>query len=267
MEVSNSDCPEHWKTLCVSLLWRSKPTLWRTWLQRLKKVSWLSKLCTRTLNPSQRIAFLGALTSSLRATRASRSVVPASEKEPKTLDTFGRILRESCRQLDLFGASLKTSPDTLPSDSPKFIAAYEIWVTQLRRDYSGRLKWAQTIYGRDSTYLPTPTVKGNHNYRGASKKAGDGLVTVLKREYLPTPCASDTRGANDYQTTLAKLDRGHRDQQGQLINRLMILLNGERGRLNPSFVEKMMGVPEDWTDCDYVETESSPLKQPKHLGD
>lgn len=189
-----------------------------------------------------------------------------SASDSKTPDTFGRILLESCRQLDLFGASSRTSPDTLASDSPKFIEAYEIYTTKLRRDYLGRLNVAQIIYDRDYTYLPTPTVKGNYNYKGASKKAGNGLATVLKREYLPTPCARDTRSCNDYQSTIAKLDRGRRGQQGQLVNRLMMLLNGERGRLNPSFTEKMMGIPEGWTDLRYAEPESSRNVRKKQLG-
>lgn len=39
---------------------------------------------------------------------------------------------------------------------------------------------------------PTPTVHGNGNYKGASAKSGDGLMTVVKRrEGYPTPQARD----------------------------------------------------------------------------
>ncbi len=42
-----------------------------------------------------------------------------------------------------------------------------------------------------SSRLPTPTVHGNYNRKGASKTSGDGLATVLRR--LPTPTASDNK--------------------------------------------------------------------------
>ena len=83
-------------------------------------------LCGLILKPSRQQSFEDALILSLRDTPASRSVMPASEKEQTTLDTFGRILQESSRQLSLFGASLRTSRDILPSDSPKFIEAYDL---------------------------------------------------------------------------------------------------------------------------------------------
>lgn len=42
---------------------------------------------------------------------------------------------------------------------------------------------------------PTPTVHGNNNFRGASAKSGDGLMTVIKRrEGYPTPTAKDANG-------------------------------------------------------------------------
>jgi len=78
--------------------------------------------------------FAEMYTLSLPVIPASRSVSQESEKARTTLDTFGRVLNESLRQLDLFGASLRTSPDTLPLDTPQFTEAYEIWVTRLRRD-------------------------------------------------------------------------------------------------------------------------------------
>lgn len=38
-----------------------------------------------------------------------------------------------------------------------------------------------------SGYLPTLTVKGNYNRHGITAKAGDGLITALKRRYPPPP--------------------------------------------------------------------------------
>jgi site-specific DNA-cytosine methylase len=43
--------------------------------------------------------------------------------------------------------------------------------------------------------LPTPTVCGNNNHKGAGPKSGDGLATAVKR-ILPTPVASERSGIN-----------------------------------------------------------------------
>ena len=44
---------------------------------------------------------------------------------------------------------------------------------------------------------PTPTVSGNHNRKGSSPKAGDGLATKdFRRHRLPTPSATDWKGSS-----------------------------------------------------------------------
>jgi len=97
-----------WSHRCEqSLMWRSKPSLARTWLQRWKKVSWIRLLCGRTLRPSQHRGFLEKYTASLADIPVNRSVTPENDKEPTIHDTFDRILSNTSVQLDLFGASLK----------------------------------------------------------------------------------------------------------------------------------------------------------------
>ena len=190
---SNSDWPGHYKSLCESLLWRSKPSPWRTWLLRLRRTSWLSRLCGRICEPSKQKSFEDALILSLRDTRASPSASPASGKGAPTLDTFGRILRESSSQLDLFGASLRTSPDILPSNSPKFIEAYRVWVTQLRLDCLRRQSAGRRTGGSDCLSWPTMDVNGQHNRKGASENSGDGLSTAVKQ--WPTVQVADSKQA------------------------------------------------------------------------
>jgi hypothetical protein len=50
--------------------------------------------------------------------------------------------------------------------------------------------------------LPTLTVTGNYNRKGASRTSGDGLATVLKR-MLPTLTAQDVRGGCKPERTIA----------------------------------------------------------------
>ena len=87
---------------------------------------------------------------------------------------------------------------------------------------------------RQLTVLPTPTVKGNYNRASYSDRAGDGLVTALKK-MLPTPLASDYRSSS------------RQMRHGQYSARLPEVLTREAGGenclLNPDFVEWMMGWP------------------------
>ncbi len=81
---------------------------------------------------------------------------------------------------------------------------------------------------------PTPTVKGNHNRKGASAKSGDGLATAVRR--FATPMARDWRSGKASAATHAKNCRPLSEQIG--------------GSLNPPWVEWLMGWPIGWTDCD-----------------
>ncbi len=79
---------------------------------------------------------------------------------------------------------------------------------------------------------PTPTVSGNNNRKGASKKSGDGLATAVKK--FPTPRANSGSGPSRV---------GHRtDLQTQA-----------GGPLNPMWVEWLMGWPIGWTALEPLE--------------
>ena len=175
---SSWDLKELSRILEPSVMWRSKPSLARTWLQRLNRVSWLKHLSGRILKPSMDGPFVTEYTSSLAVIPASPSQSRDSEKEQTTPDTFGRILNESFRQLNLFGASLRTLEDTLVLDSPKFIEAYEIWVTQLRQDCLQRQRSAR--HTRENDYSSLPDYKKR---RKVPTRKGDKMRWETTEEY------------------------------------------------------------------------------------
>ena len=78
----------------------------------------------------------------------------------------------------------------------------------------------------DAILWPTPTVNGNNNRAGLTAKSGDGLATAVKR--FAMPAASDATLGGAY---IAENMTGQspRQQIG--------------GRLNPEFVEWLMGWP------------------------
>lgn len=86
--------------------------------------------------------------------------------------------------------------------------------------------------------LPTLTVCGNYNRKGASKTSGDGLATAVKR--LPTLRATDaTRG----------------DCPSERARHQPSLVVCAGGPLNPTWLEWFMGWPIGWTELGALETD------------
>lgn len=88
---------------------------------------------------------------------------------------------------------------------------------------------------------PTPTVHGNYNKPGASKNSGTGLATAAK--LWPTPQASDCRDRGNLSTPAIQ----RRVEIGKQVM-LSMCVSSDNGRLNPDWVEWLMGWPIGWTD-------------------
>lgn len=119
----------------------------------------------------------------------------------------------------------------------------------------------------DGSCLPTPTVFGNHNKKGASKTSGNGLATVAKM--LPTVTASSygsnltkgqvirrkslnsmaTKGL--LPTPLARDSKGPAGKNRKSPN----LPDMVSGILNPQFVEEIMGFSIGWTELNVLATQ------------
>jgi len=87
--------------------------------------------------------------------------------------------------------------------------------------------------------FPTPTVSGNHNKKGISKKAGDGLETAVKKWATPT--------ANDAKNSLTDSQASRGTLTAHIVE-TEIDING--GQLNADWVEALMGYPQGWTDLE-----------------
>ena len=141
-----------------SLMSKSKPTQFKTWLTRWNKDSYLQRLCTQTLKPSHSQTFVDAWTSYLAAFPASPLAKPEQEDQQKTHGISSPTLpmESTPVQQDMF--SSKTSKESSP---PKPLTgkvfsdmSSENWkdcVTRRRGEYSVRQKQAQAI--RESEYL------------------------------------------------------------------------------------------------------------------
>lgn len=91
----------------------------------------------------------------------------------------------------------------------------------------------------ESSLWPTPTVCGEYNRAGLSPTSGDGLRTAVLREagaMWATPAARDEKGPSY---------RARRETGACLPGQV-----GESGRMNPAWLETLMGFPDGWTDID-----------------
>ena len=93
-------------------------------------------------------------------------------------------------------------------------------------------------------FWPTPTVCGNHNRKGASATSGDGLATVVAQRTWPTATATAYKGWSPNH------NRANTDDRLDYTVEREAFQPGQQTppmRLNPNWVELLMGWPKGWT--------------------
>jgi len=122
--------------------------------------------------------------------------------------------------------SLKTAQCSLLADSSTSLVRFSKWGMMRRGVLYPLPTLARGISGKESGFLlPTPTVNGNYNRKGASKHSGDGLATAIKR-LLHTSTVQDAKN---------NASGSHANPK-------------HTGFLNPDWVEWFMGWPVGWSD-------------------
>lgn len=246
--------------LPLRLMWRSKPSSFSTWSGRWNKVWWMQHLYGLILKPSHQNSFTTKYTASLVDIRVNLSVLPENLLVQKTQDTCGHTLNNLSNTSSQNGASLKTCPTTLMSDTVKCDKAWKKWVIQLRKEYSQRKKLVHRISGKDFSSLPwpTPTVMNTRENMPiqdlialqaelkVKHKNGNGFGfnlhqvvriwgTPSARDWKDTPGMSAQR--KDGKSRIDQLPR-----QVSLWAKDMNNMNGKRReQLNPAWVAQLMG--------------------------
>lgn len=113
---------------------------------------------------------------------------------------------------------------------------------------TGKVRMSLETMAR-ANFWPTPTVHGNYNRPGSSKKAGLGLATAVK--LYPTPAARDWR------------DNGK--SPAELARNSQTLATIAGGQLNPMWVEWLMGYPIAWTELNASVTQWFHSKSKRRL--
>ena len=256
------------------LMWRSKPSPSRTWSQRWKRENWIKHLCGRTLRLSQRKTFTDWWTSSLAGTRANRSV-PQENETPKTQEDFGHIFDE---QFNLFaqpGCFWKTSKDTSRLDSPRSSAIWTKMVIEQRGEYLVRRNAARHTRESESLSWPTPDASVEKFRLGGNSQQSRSLEAMGRRGELSPPdlVNRNSIGKNPEQWPTPLEDDANNVNPSEKRRATLVTHTSKKlgGKLNPSWVEQLMGVPVgwtqlpiEWTDFDSSETELSRQPQQKH---
>ena len=278
---------EEFSQICErSLTWRGKDSLSRTWLQRWKRENWMQHLCSRTLRPSLTESFVDAWTSSVVASRANHSVLLESVTALKIRDTCSHTspTESESANLELFSSkTLKESSQPRQQTENQFSSmsseSWKAWVIEQRREYSVRLKSAHLIResGSSSLAWPTASARDWKDTAGMSK-ARDGKAlgrvdqlprAVYHHDGLLDQANPSTNGKSQesQQWPTPRANKVHpvitEENREQLANRKKANLEEEiaghcgksQGKLNPDWVEQLMGLPTGWTDFDFSEME------------
>lgn len=147
-----------------------------------------------------------------------------------------RVLSTKCsallRKYGLALSSRKTVRTFVPGDSVRSSRDLPAWGMWDELGYWELGTSVQTIDEREcGSLLPTPTICGDWNRKGASARSGDGLATVLSR--LPTPTA--------------KLYGNNRGGSAGRTGKVRPSLESLTGGVFPALREWMLGWPIGWT--------------------
>ena len=248
-EALTSDSVELSQTCAQSLMRRSKPSPAKTYLREWKAGKLMRLRSGAISSPSLGQSFLAAWTSSLAVTHASHSAVRESGLEQKTQDTFGPTSQAAFDFCAPESASSRTSKDISVLDSEKSLATWKNLVTKRRGEYSQRLKLVRLTSESVSSSWPTATTRdwkdtgdmSQSMIRKDGKERMDTLGRVVQANH-------STHGSHPESWATPRCSMAQDKQEDSGKHRLgEQAQNGTTGKLNPRWVETLMGLPVGWT--------------------
>ena len=175
------------EALAQSAWWRGKRSPSPLWRRRWSKVAWLRRLSGVTYEPSTLARGVASWIASLAATPASHFPLPVIAAAKPTSAISGQMSLVFFESANQHGASSRTSPVICLSEDTTSSESFKAWASVLRAHCGRRRKSARPIGESGcSSLLPTPTIAGNYNRKGASPTSGDGLATAVGGQLNPT---------------------------------------------------------------------------------
>lgn len=279
---------EDFSLLCMkSLTWRGKHSVRRTWLQRWKTVSWLPRLCSRTLEPSHTTSFVDAWISSQEGSLVSHSALQGLRRAWKTHDTCSPTSPKESDNASPQLSFLKTLKESSAPKQPKASQfsdmsseSWKEWVTAQRQDCLQRVKQERLTRESGSLSWATPNTFDHMAQRSPealqrqfeTSRKGRTQPANLREQVHPEnwPTATTRMHKGGYQGGRIRNGKVSMDtldvavqaySEGGLLDPTNSSTNGKSHELNPAWVEQLMGIPVGWTDLGSWATESSPQPQ------
>ena len=253
LEASNSELNESSLHTEPWFSWRGKPSRPLTWSKRWKKADWLKRLSGLMCDPLTVETCAERWILSLPDSHANHSQRLEALEVQQMTATFGPKFQGSLAKWNPQSSSWKTSQMSLKLRELQSLEKLPKWGMISRGELFALQMPAHLIDVRDSLpsrSVPTPTCMDTRSGRprkmvqeSLSKGNWRGVALRDYAKMFPTPTAT----AN--QTCPSMLAKG-----GSFDN-LSI------GKLNPEWVEWLMGWPIGWTDCGPAETELCHNKQ------
>lgn len=240
-EAVDSTSASDWraKALAQSVTWKGKHSRWQTWSQRFKRVSWTMLLFGAISPPSTAQLGVERWIGSLAASRVSPTATLDHGLAKPMSGICGQTQPESSERYIQGLFFSKTSKASKPSIGSEFGLSYKRWVIQLARDYSRREKLALANEDDGFSLWPTPIASD-----GQKESKSHGFATIMGVPALKLSGAARRWPINP------GVNSPHQVAYFRLAK--TILLNGHEcsdvtRKLNPGFVEWMMGWPPGWT--------------------
>lgn len=251
---------ECFQLLEQSVTWRGKQRASKSWQRAWKKDLWIQHLCGRISSLSTAQHGVEQWISSLRDTPVSLSAPQANAGAQTTQGTSGLTLRESSEKSSQGLLFSKTSKDTSAKGSTKSSKKLPNWGSMQSGVYTAQPKPDFPTAGTGSSSWPTATVNDSTGSAYAYSN-GDHNKVVLKlpgaAKNWPTPTARDHKDGTD--PSLKEPTKGRLGLAAPRTTGAMFP-NTSGLRLNPIFVESLMGFPIGWTAFAPLATQSFPSK-------
>ena len=186
-----------------------------------------------------------------------------SESWPEILPIWGMIVNGELfplekPELDILGKDGGAWPtptvNTRPNEGNVRLLRKQVLEGKLSEEEATQMLNGKSPFSAQGAVreYPTPTVSGNYNRKGASSTSGDGLATVVKENYSwPTPTSSEKSGINPKTGRGGGLSKAVKDDVAWPTPTVSDS-GGGGARLNPDWVEWLMGWPIGWTSLDFI---------------
>jgi len=239
---------------------RSKVMRAPIWSRKWRRDSWTLRLSGRILKHSHGQSFVTGWTSLWEAIPVSHSQARENALERPTHATSGPGSQMEFEFSGQEPASSRMSRDTSRWDSPQSSAIWKAWVTRCRGEYSQRLKLARRTGENGYSFWPMITVNESENAGTSPKDRNNPLLGALvgpldrdNRNSTGSPHGpSDPQGSWSTPRACEATGLGPNSKQQGLCNEVVPEASATKstGRLNPRWVECLMGVPAGWALCE-----------------